>query len=152
MSDCRCTPRRTPILERIERLVDKSDPSGCWIWMGKKQGGYGMVVSAGRQGKQLLVHRVLWESVNGPMPEGKESGHRCPAGARKDCVNPAHIEAITHAENTNDRYAGRCKSGRHLMSETGRTYSDGKRACLVCHNEHQRNRQRAMAAAKRAAA
>lgn len=144
--------RFTPILERIDRLVDKSDPSGCWIWLGKKQGGYGMVVSAGRNGRQLLVHRVLWESVNGPMPEGKESGHRCPAGARKDCVNPGHIEAITHAENQLDIYGGRCASGRHLMAESARTYSDGHRACLPCHNEHQRLRARRIAAEKRAAA
>ncbi len=139
--------RRTPIVERIMRHVDKTDPSGCWLWTGHKLGGYGYITEGGQRSQSRLVpaHRVLWESVNGPMPAGLESGHRCPAGARKDCVNPAHIEAITHSENQFDRYAGRCKSGRHDMSHVY-VERDGRRKCAPCHNEREARYRKARAA------
>lgn len=68
----------------------------CWIWLlSKTLGGYGQVaVGAGTMG---LAHRIYYEAKYGPVPAGLELDHLC--GVR-ECVNPEHLEPVTHAENT----------------------------------------------------
>lgn len=39
---------------------------------------------------------LQWETVHGPVPDGLELDHLC---RQRDCVNPAHLEPVTHAEN-----------------------------------------------------
>lgn len=43
-----------------------------------------------------MAHRVAYELWVGPIPEGMELDHRCKVRA---CINPAHLEPVTHAEN-----------------------------------------------------
>lgn len=126
-----------PIVERILRHVDKTDPDGHWLWTGWKVSGYGYIREGGRGSRLVVAHRVLWESVNGPVPEGKECGHRCPTGARKDCVNPAHIQAITHSENISDYYGGWCKRRLHRLDDPANVLHlrNGRRYCRIC-TEH----------------
>lgn len=65
----------------------------CLIWQGSlNDRGYGMSSSGGRR----LAHKVQWETVHGPVPDGLELDHLC---RQRDCVNPAHLEPVTHAEN-----------------------------------------------------
>jgi hypothetical protein len=42
------------------------------------------------------VHRINYEAKYGPVPAGKELDHLC---KQKECVNPDHVEAVTHTEN-----------------------------------------------------
>jgi len=79
--------------------IDFSDPSGCWIWVaGQAAGGYGAVYHGGRG---RLAHRISYEATHGA---GSASGlvvrHRCD---RPLCVNPAHLELGTHADNVRDK-------------------------------------------------
>jgi hypothetical protein len=68
--------------------VDKSD--GCWIWSGAfNGGGYGCFGRA-------LAHRYAYELCMGPIPEGLDLDHLCRV---RKCVNPAHLEPVTRAEN-----------------------------------------------------
>lgn len=68
--------------------------TGCWIWLGAKgKNGYGRIEI---DGKSTGAHRWYWERIHGPMPEGMEPHHKCENPA---CVNPAHIEPVTHGEN-----------------------------------------------------
>jgi hypothetical protein len=46
------------------------------------------------------AHRVYWERANGPVPDGLEIDHLCYTPA---CVNPAHMETVTHGENLRRR-------------------------------------------------
>jgi hypothetical protein len=48
-------------------------------------------------GEKCYSHRVYWERENGPIPEGLQIDHLC---RNPGCVNPAHLELVTNAENT----------------------------------------------------
>ena len=74
--------------------------SGCWLWTGQTKGGYGQVDFVDELGRRKIVaaHRVIWEELRGPIPEGHVLDHvKCGV---KLCCNPDHLEAITMAENT----------------------------------------------------
>lgn len=82
-----------PVARKIvlEQHIDYGAPSGCWIWTGlRNEWGYG---TAGSRG---LAHRVMYEQANGPIPEGLELDHLC---RERACVNPLHLEAVTHTQN-----------------------------------------------------
>lgn len=67
---------------------------GCWNWTGSHwRNGYGRMKVKGRWRQ---AHRIYWERENGPVPDGRELDHVC---CNKTCVNPAHLEPVTHAEN-----------------------------------------------------
>ena len=71
---------------------------GCWNWaMSKFRNGYG---AAAFDGKQHLAHRLSYTVFVGPIPEGLEIDHLCRNWA---CVNPAHLEAVTHEVNNRRR-------------------------------------------------
>lgn len=82
-----------PAIPFIDRVVLKPDTS-CWVWTGTTNGrGYGRVWSVGKQKK---AHRVFYELLVGDIPEDLELDHLC---FNKLCVNPAHLEPVTHQEN-----------------------------------------------------
>lgn len=70
------------------------DPdSGCWIWQRARSHGYGQVRVNGRY---VPAHRIYYEREVGPVPPGLCLDHLCRTPA---CVNPAHLEPVTWAEN-----------------------------------------------------
>lgn len=68
--------------------------SDCWIWqLSKLATRYGQV----RSGPEMvLAHRLYYEERRGPIPEGMTLDHLCRVRA---CVNPEHLEPVTHREN-----------------------------------------------------
>lgn len=92
-----------PMLSRLWPKVRKAD--GCWEWLATRtSNGYGQFW-AGRYsatGQPLLdsAHRVVYEALVGPIPAGLELDHLC---RNAGCVNPAHLEPVTHAENVRRR-------------------------------------------------
>lgn len=84
------------LLDRLEAKTDFYGPGGCWLWTGTTEvRGYGTLVTKKRNRKK--VHRLAWELLVGPIPDGKELHHRetCP----KRCLNPAHLLPLTHREH-----------------------------------------------------
>jgi len=74
------------------------DPDRCWNWTGlRNSNGYGrsQITQAKRQ-LYRMAHRLAWELMVGPIPQGFALDHRC---LNKLCCNPAHLECVTMEEN-----------------------------------------------------
>lgn len=73
---------------------DRGYETPCWVWQGSDDGdGYGTVR---RDRRTLKAHRFYYEQVRGPIPDGLQLDHLCRI---RRCVNPAHLEPVTQAEN-----------------------------------------------------
>ena len=73
--------------------------TGCWWWMGSlTKDGYGQfhLGAQNRPRAALRAHRLAYEMLIGPIPEGLVLDHLC---CYKRCVNPAHLEPVTLQEN-----------------------------------------------------
>lgn len=84
----------TAAAERL--MVNRTvDANGCWLWTGhvEKTTGYGRFSF---QGRACSVHRLAYETWVGPIPAGLHIDHLCRV---RTCMNPAHLEAVTQAEN-----------------------------------------------------
>lgn len=117
-------------LDSFLNKVQLEPNSGCWIWVGaRSRHGYGSL----RDGKRIIAaHRWIYEELVGSIDPDKEINHKC---GLKPCVNPQHLEQITHTENI--RLAvkpakSHCKRG-HLR--TYRRPDDNSLDCRICRNE-----------------
>lgn len=93
------------VQERFWSQVTIPASEGCWIWQGNhyrlgthaKATGYGTY-------RGWFVHRLSFLWANGFIPMGRRRGalvvaHTCDNGL---CVNPDHLELMTHQENIQD--------------------------------------------------
>lgn len=91
---------RTHGMSLAERLAFWSNPdpdSDCILWAAAlNNDGYGSVYW---EGKCRKAHRMAWQAVHGPIPEGMCVCHRCD---RPSCVNPDHLFLGTHRDNMHD--------------------------------------------------
>lgn len=119
--------RTRPVLDRLMARTDKAAAGGCWEWQGSKDvQGYGRI-NIGNVPR--LVHRVAYELLVGPIPEGLELDHQC---VNPPCLNPAHMAPVTHAENMARTRRSTCKRGHVFTDATVYTKGDGSRECAVC--------------------
>lgn len=92
-------PGRTErsLAERLWEKVDVGHPLGCWMWTGGSHPlGYGVIRRGGREEGTVGAHRAAYELLVGGCPDGFELDHLC---CNPPCVNPDHLEPVTHAEN-----------------------------------------------------
>jgi hypothetical protein len=126
-------------LERSMRMVSPEPNSGCWLWMGAvTNGGYGIINIGGRKPPPTRAHRLTYELLVGPIPEGLELDHLCRVPC---CVNPKHLEPVTHAENVRRGNAGKNMSERTHCPK-GHPRTKGARRCKECHRDSEYNRRR----------
>lgn len=108
----------------------------CWDWMAScNQDGYGHFVL---DGKLVRASRLSYELAYGKIPKGLELDHTC---HNPKCINPAHLEAVTHQENVIRGSmvrgpATHCKYGHLLIGDNIYIYpGTGKRGCKICQNK-----------------
>ena len=128
--------RVTTFADLVAR-VERRD-TGCWEWQGVlSHHGYGRPWFEGRR---QFAHRVFFEAVRGPIPDGLQLDHLC---KNRRCVRPSHLEAVSAAENI-ARSSGvqvlnkaktACIHG-HPLDEANTYYTpDGRRNCRLCRLE-----------------
>lgn len=124
-------PKPKSPLERV--LSHVVYDHGCWtLTRLLTTHGYGHVFDGKRQ---LMTHRVVYEALVGPIPDGYFADHLCRNPA---CQNPLHIEPVPPSVNSL-----RGNAGAHLKSRThcpkGHPYDEkntyalgGRRYCREC--------------------
>ena len=123
---------------RFWAKIDKNGPNDCWLWRAAKGGGgYGCFRRGGRKDGNIPAHRFIYELLVGPIPKGLTIDHLC---RNRLCVNPAHLEAVTHQVNilrgeglaARNAKATHCIHGHPFDLFNTRFNRGGKRDCRAC--------------------
>ena len=125
--------------ERFWPKVEKTEE--CWNWKASLNGrGYGQIgVVINGKPKNCVAHRIAYELVKGPIPEGLTLDHLC---RNRLCVNPDHLEPVTNKENImrgtgmsviNSKKT-HCPQGHPLIKGNliPNKLKQGVRRCLTC--------------------
>jgi hypothetical protein len=117
---------------------NRPDLGPCWSKRGKLNGeGYA------RWGQQR-AHRVAYELVRGPIPDGMTLDHLC---RRRWCVNPWHVEPVPNEENIARGEWSPILNARKKQCSAGHDYDEantyvyrGHRQCRKCRTARNRAR------------
>jgi hypothetical protein len=119
-------------------------PDGCWLYPKSLVGAKGYKYPTVRFQDEGVLYRYraaryMWTAFFGPIPEGLTIDHLCNNAV---CVNPAHLEPVTQAEN-NRRKGERtthCKNGHERTPANVNTQNN----CKPCLRVYYRNRKAAL--------
>jgi len=114
----------------------------CWPWTGVlTDEGYGRFWVS--RSSRPMAHRVAYQALVGPVPDGMQLDHLC---RNRACCNPEHLEPVSSAENTRrgespaalNRRKTHCHRGHPLTPDNvyERTDRPG-RMCRQCRRDAQ---------------
>lgn len=146
---------RPTVEERFWAKVASRDEGECWKWMGEHDRyGYGRFSVS--RGDRRSAHRMSYGYLVGIIPDGLVIDHTCRI---RDCVNPAHMEPVTNAENVRRGEVGKHHPGPAATCRRGHPRSPNNvyeridrhgyvaRQCRVCLRAWNQARSRALQAA-----
>lgn len=131
-------PAHVRVLNKVEYVGD------CWLYTGAtgKTGYARITLPPGDSKVSIAVHRAVYQALVGPIPEGMELDHLC---KNRNCVNPNHLEVVTHTENVRRGFWGKndCIHGHVYDEENTRWYFSKPvqrwvRFCRTCSRERER--------------
>lgn len=137
--------KRDPLDCIMDKVVMQAD--GCWLFTGSLGGGGYGKIAVNR--KVRPAHRVTYERLVGPIPDGLVLDHLCSV---RTCVNPAHLEPVTQRDNVlrsiargeapHMRRQTHCRKGHEFTVENTQPVVDhlGRRSqrCRRCVAQNQR--------------
>ena len=119
----------------LARVIPRVIRNGtCWIWTGATSGPPRPVGRMRYQNQGTSPHRLMYEAIHGPIPEGLQIDHLC---RRPLCCNPMHLEAVTGMENSRRAWADKTHCPQ------GHAYTDEPplRKCRKCHRDRESQRR-----------
>lgn len=123
-----------PVMDRLMARVHATK-DGCWEFKGALRNGYGVIGLGARSEGIGYVHRVAYEHLVGPIPDGMHIDHLC---RNRPCCNPEHLQVVTQAENNQRMWDANprtsCRRGHPYIKDNFRI-SANKRVCRVCRQE-----------------
>lgn len=122
---------------RFWSKVSGGDFTECWEWTGYSTRGYGRFNVGGAS---RLAHRIAYELMVAPVPEGLDLDHLC---RNRACVNPYHLDPVTRRVNLRRSprvQVTHCPAG-HPYAGKNLLLDDGKRKCRTCVNRRVRERK-----------
>jgi hypothetical protein len=150
------------IRARLEKHSMPEPNSGCILWLGSlDSNGYGQIGVGADADGIVSAHIASYETAVGPVPQGLELDHKCRV---RCCINPLHLEPVTHRENMlrGEGSSGKrarqthCKNDHPLSGENLKINKRGHRSCRTCckawqkaNREHLTRQQRERRAAAR---
>jgi len=102
------------VYQRFCQYVHRRQDHQCWPWTGAVRGdaGYGELTEyADKKRKTLSSHRLAWEFVFGPIPQGLLIRHMC---HNRLCCNPSHLLLGTAKDNFDDKIRSN-RAGNSVM-------------------------------------
>lgn len=119
---------------RLAAKIQVNPSTGCWEWTAYIDPlGYSRAQWEGKTGR---AHRAVYRILVGEIPAGLVIDHLCRV---RHCVNPAHLEVVTHRDNLlrgNTLAAAnaakpRCPRGHEYIANP---YVPNARWCRQCNN------------------